>query len=61
MTGSSSEGETGRSVLVALSTNEGRERWRTDLAFAPKDLAVAGDRCYVGGRRRGVVALADGG
>jgi outer membrane protein assembly factor BamB len=49
---------TERGTLVALSTAEGRVRWRTDLPVAPESVAVAGDRVFVSGRRPGVVALA---
>ncbi|MFB6160309.1 MAG: PQQ-binding-like beta-propeller repeat protein [Haloferacaceae archaeon] len=56
--GIGSDHGTGEGTLVALSTADGRERCRTDLAVAPEDVAVTGDRVYVGGRLGGVLALA---
>jgi outer membrane protein assembly factor BamB len=50
--------ETGQGVLIALSTSNGRERWRRRLPVAPEDVAVTGSRVYVGDQQRGVLALA---
>jgi len=50
--------ETGQGELIALSTSDGRERRRTDLSIAPRDVAVTADRIYVGGQRRGILAFA---
>ena len=50
--------EPGQGELIALSTSDGSERWRTDLSIAPKDIAVTADHIYVGGQQRGVLAFA---
>ena len=50
--------ETGHGELIALSTSDGRERWRIDLSVAPRDAAVTADRIYVGGQKRGILAFA---
>ena len=59
--GISPEETTGRGSLIALSRADGRRRWRTDLPIAPRDVAVAGNRAYISGHEKGVVALTVGG
>lgn len=60
--GVSLEETAGQGLLIALSSEGGRVRWRTSLSIAPRDVAVAGDRVYVSGREKGVIALTvDGG
>ena len=43
--------------LLALDATDGTERWTVDLEVAPTNVAVAGDRVYVGGRRGRVASL----
>ena len=43
--------------LVALDAADGAERWRVPVGVVPREVAVAGDRIYVTGRRGGIVAL----
>lgn len=52
------DGDSGPGMLLALSRDEGRLRWRTDLPVAPGNVMVTSNRLYVGGQRDGVVALA---
>ena len=56
--GTAPDQETGHGELIALSTSDGRERWRIDLSVAPRDAAVTADRIYVGGQKRGILAFA---
>jgi hypothetical protein len=57
--GVSSPHDDDRGTLVGLSADAGRERWRTALPVAPKDVAVAGSRLFVSGQRHGLVAVSD--
>lgn len=43
--------------LLALDAEDGSERWQVPVGVVPKEVAVAGDRIYVAGRRGGLVAL----
>ena len=49
--------EPGHGELIALSTSDGRERWRTDLSIAPRNVAVTADRLYVGGQQSEILAF----
>lgn len=55
--GISSGQETSQGTLIGLSTSDGRERWRTDVSIAPKDIVVTDDRVFVGGQQKGVLAF----
>lgn len=44
--------------LRALDLGDGSDRWTADVGVAPRHVAVAGDRVYVGGRRGRFAAFA---
>ncbi|WP_276274108.1 PQQ-binding-like beta-propeller repeat protein [Haloarcula litorea] len=55
--GASAEAGSEAGTLIALSATDGSERWRTDLAVAPRDVAATETGVYVSGQRRGVSGL----
>lgn len=55
--GTSAEQGGATGTLVALSTTDGRERWRTGLPVAPRDIAPTKTGIYIGSRRSGISGL----